>query len=60
MAALPGPRGHLRLVAAFPLPWPNNRFDFQNVDLGSRRLYISHIDAGWLVVFYTRLVTRRE
>ena len=44
------PRGHLRLVADVPLPGPANRFDYQSVDPGARRLYISHMNAGRLVV----------
>jgi hypothetical protein len=52
-ATLPstGPRGHLRLVADVPLPGPANRFDYQSVDVAARRLYISHMNAGRLVVF---------
>ncbi len=46
-----GRRGHLRLVADVPLPGPANRFDYQSVDPGARRLYISHMNAGRLVVF---------
>jgi DNA-binding beta-propeller fold protein YncE len=46
-----GPRGHLRLVADIPLPGPANRFDYQSVDPAARRLYISHMNAGRLVVF---------
>jgi DNA-binding beta-propeller fold protein YncE len=46
-----GPRGHLRLVADIPLPGPANRFDYQSVDPVARRLYISHMNAGRLVVF---------
>ena len=45
------PRGALRLVADVPLPGPANRFDYQSVDPAARRLYISHMNAGRLVVF---------
>ena len=50
MSASAGPRGHLRLVADVPLPGPANRFDYQSVDPSARRLYISHMNAGRLVV----------
>src|SRR3954469_13511617 len=45
------PRGALRAVADVPLPGPANRFDYQSVDPVARRLYISHMNAGRLVVF---------
>lgn len=45
------PRGLLRLVADIPLPGPANRFDYQSVDPAAGRLYISHMNAGRLVVF---------
>ena len=45
------PRGPLRLVQDVPLPGPPNRFDYQSVDPAARRLYISHMNAGRLVVF---------
>jgi sugar lactone lactonase YvrE len=44
-------RGTLRAVADIPLPGPANRFDYQSVDDAARRLYISHMNAGRLVVF---------
>lgn len=48
----PGTRhGALRLVGEVPLPGPPNRFDYQSIDPDARRLYISHMDAGQLVVF---------
>ena len=50
MPTLAGPREHLRLVADVPLPGPANRFDYQSIDPGARRLYISHMNAGRLVV----------
>ena len=43
-------RGPLELVADVPLPGPANRFDYQSVDPAARRLYISHMNAGRLVV----------
>ena len=46
-----GPRFHVRLVADIPLPGPANRFDYQSVDPAARRLYVSHMNAGRLVVF---------
>jgi DNA-binding beta-propeller fold protein YncE len=45
------PRRALRLVADIPLPGPANRFDYQSVDAASGRLYISHMNAGRLIVF---------
>ena len=45
------PRGALRVVADAPLPGPANRFDYQSVDPDRRRLYISHMGAGRVVVF---------
>jgi DNA-binding beta-propeller fold protein YncE len=44
------PRGTLRAVVDIPLPGPANRFDYQSVDDAARRLYISHMNAGRLVV----------
>ncbi|NUQ20142.1 MAG: YncE family protein [Gemmatimonadaceae bacterium] len=44
------PRGALRLVADVPLPGPANRFDYQSIDAAARRLYISHMNAGRVVV----------
>ena len=43
-------RGTLRLVAEMALPGPANRFDYQSIDEAARRLYISHMNAGRLVV----------
>lgn len=45
------PRGALRQVADIPLPGAANRFDYQSVDPVGRRLYVSHMNAGRLVVF---------
>ena len=48
--AATGPRGSLQVVADIPLPGPSNRFDYQSVDAAGRRLYISHMNAGRLIV----------
>ena len=45
------PTPGLRTVADIPLPGPTNRFDYQSVDPVAGRLYISHMNAGRLVVF---------
>ncbi|PYP75425.1 MAG: YncE family protein [Gemmatimonadetes bacterium] len=49
--ARPTPMPGLRLVSDIPLPGPTNRFDYQSVDPAAGRLYISHMNAGRLVVF---------
>ena len=41
----------LRLVNDIPLPGPANRFDYQSIDPARGRLYLSHMNAGRLVVF---------
>ena len=41
----------LRPVADIPLPGPAVRFDYQCIDTSANRLYISHMNAGNLVVF---------
>lgn len=41
----------LQQVADVPLPGPPIRFDYQSVDTAGNRLYISHMNAGELVVF---------
>jgi len=41
----------LRIVADIPLPGPAVRFDYQSVDTMANRLYISHMNAGELIVF---------
>ncbi|MFL5619207.1 MAG: YncE family protein [Gemmatimonadaceae bacterium] len=46
----PAPPG-LRTIADVPLPGPTNRFDYQSVDPASARLYISHMNAGRVIVF---------
>src|SRR5438067_1243942 len=43
--------GPLRLVQDISLPGPANRFDYQSIDPVRRRLYISHMNAGRVVVF---------
>jgi DNA-binding beta-propeller fold protein YncE len=48
---LPAVRALLRVIGDVPLPGPANRFDYQTIDEGSRRLYLSHMNAGRLVVF---------
>jgi DNA-binding beta-propeller fold protein YncE len=45
------PAAGLRTVAEIPLPGPANRFDYQSVDTAARRLYMSHMNAGRLIVF---------
>jgi DNA-binding beta-propeller fold protein YncE len=44
-------RGPLRLVRDSPLPGPANRFDYQSIDAAKGRLYVSHMNAGRVVVF---------
>lgn len=44
-------RGPLHLVQDVPLPGSPSRFDYQSVDSAARRLYLSHMGAGSLVVF---------
>jgi DNA-binding beta-propeller fold protein YncE len=41
----------LRTVADIPLPGPPVRFDYQSLDTAANRLYVSHMNAGQLVVF---------
>lgn len=50
-AASAAVRAPLRLVGDVALPGPANRFDYQSVDPTSRRLYVSHMSGGTLVVF---------
>jgi DNA-binding beta-propeller fold protein YncE len=38
-------------VARVPLPGPSVRFDYQSLDPASGRLWISHMDAGQLLVY---------
>ena len=44
-------RSPLRLIRDLPLPGPANRFDYQSIDAARGRLYISHMNAGRVVVF---------
>src|SRR6266566_6711020 len=44
----------LRVVADVPLPGSASRFDYQSLEPGSGRLFISHMGAGQLVVFDVR------
>ena len=44
-------RGPLRVVRDIALPGPANRFDYQSIDAARGRLYISHMNAGRVVVF---------
>ena len=46
-------RAPLVKVADIPLPGPAVRFDYQSYDTQHHRLYISHMNAGRLVVFDT-------
>ena len=50
LAAPVAPLGPLRQIADVPLPGPANRFDYQSIDPVAHRLYISHMNAGRLVV----------
>jgi DNA-binding beta-propeller fold protein YncE len=47
----PAPATALRVVADVSLPGPASRFDYQSIDPAARRLYVSHMNAGRLVVF---------
>jgi DNA-binding beta-propeller fold protein YncE len=53
VSAAPGglPSRDLRTIADVPLNGPANRFDYQSIDTTTNRLYISHMNAGRLVVF---------
>jgi YVTN family beta-propeller protein len=44
-------RGPLRVVRDIALPGPANRFDYQSIDAAKGRLYMSHMNAGRVVVF---------
>ena len=44
----------LENVADIPMPGPAVRFDYQSLDQSHGRLYISHMNAGQLVVFDTK------
>ena len=51
IAPAPTSSSPLRLIADIPLLGPANRFDYQSIDPASGRLYISHMNAGRLIVF---------
>lgn len=54
-AQVTGPIGDVLIqVADVPLPGPAVRFDYQNLDASSGRLYIAHMNANQLVVFDVR------
>src|SRR5438094_7083603 len=44
-------RGPLHMLLDVPLAGPANRFDYQSIDAAGGRLYISHMNAGSVVVF---------
>ena len=44
----------LQVVADLPLPGSASRFDYQSLESTTRRLFISHMGAGQLVVFDVR------
>ena len=44
----------LQVVADLPLPGSASRFDYQSLESGTGRLFISHMGAGQLVVFDVR------
>src|SRR5437667_4628603 len=44
----------LRVITDVPLPGSASRFDYQSLEPGSGRLFISHMGAGQLVVFDIR------
>src|SRR5213083_250916 len=44
----------LRVVTDVPLPGSASRFDYQSLEPASGRLFISHMGAGQLIVFYVR------
>lgn len=44
----------LKKVAEVPLPDAVNRFDYQSIDQGTGRLYLSHMGSGKLIVFDTK------
>lgn len=50
-AAAGASRAALRELRDVPLPGPANRFDYQSIDPIRGRLYISHMNAGRVVVF---------
>jgi DNA-binding beta-propeller fold protein YncE len=50
-ASATGAVGTLHVVHEYPLPGAPNRFDYQSLDPTSGHLYLSHMNAGSLVVF---------
>ncbi len=50
-SAAPAAAPVLRRVADVPLPGPAVRFDYQTADTAANRLYLSHMNAGEMVVF---------
>jgi DNA-binding beta-propeller fold protein YncE len=48
------PTGGMTLVATVPMPGPAVRFDYQSLNPATGMLYISHMNAGHLVVFNVR------
>jgi DNA-binding beta-propeller fold protein YncE len=50
-AARRAPAPGLRVVGDAPLPGPANRFDYQSLDQVSGRLWISHMNAGRVVLY---------
>ena len=52
--AAPRTAAPLRIVTDIPLPGSAARFDYQSLEPGSGRLFISHMGAGQLVVFDVR------
>ena len=46
-------REFLRFRADLPLPGGTGRFDYQSIDTSARRLYLSHMGAGQLIVVDT-------
>ena len=48
------PNSGMTLVATVPMPGPAVRFDYQSLNPATGMLYISHMNAGHLVVFNVR------
>jgi DNA-binding beta-propeller fold protein YncE len=48
------PVAGLKLVREIPLPGPANRFDYQNIDPETDRIYMNHMNAGRTIVFDTK------
>jgi YVTN family beta-propeller protein len=43
--------GQLKIVKDIPMPGGANRFDYQSINPANRRLYISHMNSGAVIVF---------